>query len=278
VGAVAAFALLWAAVEFIARGAGIQMEQLVWMRYFIHVLALMLVFGWRRGWGLVRTVQPVMHIGRSLLMLVMPISFILAADRIGASQTTTVFWVMPMMILTLLRTTDALRWLLAVIAYAAVVLIIDPPTIELNVGLMFAVAMGASLAGYVWLTEKLSDDVVVNLFHSALWVMIALTVRMPFIWQWPSPEGWLSIVGVGLGGLATLWMLDMGIRLGGAKAVVSTVWLQPVFELVLRSGIAERRVALGVSVICAVVVSGLFLHRERRQSGAAYSEQVKAEI
>ena len=274
VGAVAVFALFWATVELIAPGSGIPMEQLVWTRYLVHVLALLLIFGWRRGLGLVRTARPVMHVGRSLLMLVMPMSFILAADRIGAAQTLAVFWVMPAIILALLRTTDAVRWFLAIVAYAGVILIIHPSNIALSIGLVLALAMGAAFAGYVWMTEKLSDDVVVNLFHSALWVLISLSVRMPFIWRWPSLGGWLSIIGVGLGGLATLWMLDVAVRLGGAKAVASAVWLQPVFELLLMSSIDERRVALGVSVVCAVVVSGLFL---RRGSGAPHPAHAVAE-
>jgi drug/metabolite transporter (DMT)-like permease len=273
---VAAYALAWASVELTAGGTGVPLEQLVWMRYLVHVVALVLLFGWQRGWGIARTAQPVMHIVRSLLMLVMPLGFILAAERIGGRNTMTVFWIMPAIILALTRTTEVSRWLLAAVAYAGIVLIFYPSGFTLDIGLLFALAMAASLAAYAWMTEKLHDDIVVNLFQSAIWVLLALSIRMPMIWQWPTLTGWLAIIGVGIGGLVTLWLLDLAIRQGGARAVAYSVWLQPVFEVLMTARIGERRIALGASIICAVVVAGLFLHRERRESRAPFPAQAGA--
>jgi hypothetical protein len=250
---VAAFALLWAVVEAIAASADVGIEQVVWSRYGTHLLALVLIFGRRDGWGLVRTARPFVHGWRSLLMLGMPMSYVAGAIFVGASETWALFWIAPLVVLGgQPRTSGLARWAATICACLGTALILAPGFGVARWGVLFAVVMVACFVGYLWMTDDLSDDTTrTNLFHSALWVFIALTFRMPFVWRWPSAEGWGVLVAVGLLGLLALYALDVAIRFGGPVAFAPTLCLQPVFSLILEDGVGDlgKRAVLGTALI-----------------------------
>lgn len=71
-------ALLWIVVEEIPAllSPSYSLYQVVWMRYGVHLLFLLLYLAARGKLTLVRTAQPGLQIGRGLLMLAMPFFFI----------------------------------------------------------------------------------------------------------------------------------------------------------------------------------------------------------
>ncbi len=266
--AVAAFAVLWAVVEYIASGAGVAIEQVVWSRYATHLLALLLLFGPTRGWALVRTTRPIAHFWRSLLMLVMPMSYVGGSVVLGAADTWALFWIAPAAILLLRpRAHSAVRWLATVAACLGTALILRPSAAAISWAAIPAIIMAASFVIYLWMTDDLHDTIPTNLWHSAFWVFVALSFRMPFVWSWPSPQGWLVLVAVGTLGLVALLAVDVAVRRGGSAAFAPTLCLQPVVAVAGEAFVDDvgRRALLGALVICAA--TGWTLWKEWSDAG-----------
>ena len=79
----AAFVILWASVEMLASSAlqDYSPYQVVWTRYGVHLVFMMLVWRGPRHVTLWRTGRPVFQLARALLMLAMPVSWVMARDR-----------------------------------------------------------------------------------------------------------------------------------------------------------------------------------------------------
>ena len=92
----AAFGAIWALLEAVV-GAGLQSHyhllQVVWCRYAVHLATLGLLFGWRQPDRLWRTARPGYQLTRSMMMLVMPASFVLSLD-VGLPANTTMVGVL----------------------------------------------------------------------------------------------------------------------------------------------------------------------------------------
>jgi hypothetical protein len=82
--------------------------QLVWVRYLVHLGFMLLVFGPRSGLGLIRTSRPALQIGRSLLMLGMPLSYMIAAREMPSERVWGGFWMAPLLVLGLARRSGGL--------------------------------------------------------------------------------------------------------------------------------------------------------------------------
>jgi drug/metabolite transporter (DMT)-like permease len=263
------FALLWAAVEMLGPATGAGAEQVVWTRYGVHLLVMLFLFR-RRGRTLVRSRQLRMQVGRSLLMFGMPAGYVLGQYAIGTEGTLSVFWTAPLLVLALRHVKAPAAWAAGFVAFAGVLLVLQPDPGRFGPGALFAVAMCLCFAGYVYLTERLqADGTVTSLFHSALWVFVVLSVRIPFVWEWPAVQGWIALVLIGVAGLAGLFFLDLGVRLGGPEAVAPTLFLQPVLFAVLVSGGSDlgMRGVLGSLLILAATLASLLGRRPGTPAG-----------
>lgn len=214
----AAFALTWAMLELVVaswfRGT-YSLLQVVWCRYFVHLAVMVAIVGRRSPGRLWRTSRPFYQLGRSLLMLVMPASFMLAL-RWGVSfdSTWSLFWLAPLLVtagagLLLGEVAPAWAWMAALVGAVAAALVHpltlpSPPWI-----LAMPVAMAGSFSLYVVMTRRLRDEPVgTNLFHTALGVFVLLTPLMPHVWVTPPIHDALVMAAIGLVGLLALYLLD----------------------------------------------------------------------
>ena len=271
---VAVYAVLWAAIEVLAFSAEVGVEQLVWTRYGLHLLVMAAALGPRRGKALVRTRRPGLHVVRSLTMLAMPGSYLLASAYLPARDILAVFWTAPLMLLALTRGRQPLwRWLCGLAAFAATLVMFRPAAAAVSGYMVLSLAMAASFALYIRLTDDLSgDSIATNLFHSALWVFLALTPRMPAVWQWPDASAWPILAAVALLGLLSLYLIDVAVRRGGPAIFVPMLYLQPVVLLVITSGgpAIGRRMLAGLAVVAvAIAIAAVREARAARRLEAA---------
>jgi drug/metabolite transporter (DMT)-like permease len=100
----------------------------------------------------------------------------------------------------------AAQWMAAFIGLAGTWLVIRPPfpttggwLLLLPLGMAFCFAL------YNVLTREMrSKRTSANLFHTALWVFIALSFVMPSVWQTPSLKAALAMIGIGVWGFVLL--------------------------------------------------------------------------
>lgn len=219
----AAFSVLWVLVEEVLGGLLQQaypLMQVVWCRYAVHLVLLLAFCVWRQPQRLWRTRRLTFHLLRSMLMLVMPLSFV-ASVYAGApvNMTWSVFWVAPLLVLAIAQRwlpeatdrTIATRagWLCAACALAAALMLWPRQWPPLGLWPLAAGAMALSFATYVVMTRSLRTEAVqANLFYTALGVFLALTPFMPSTWVMPTPHDAAVLFGIGGLGLVGLWALD----------------------------------------------------------------------
>lgn len=237
----AVFVVGWSVAEWLPTllTPGYSLFQVVWVRYATHLLLLLIILGPRHGRALWATRSPRLQIGRGLLMLVMPASFILSLSRVQVGEVLAGFWLSPLWMLafavTVLR--DRAPWPLwgAALASTLGALLILRPTAGVLAAAPFGLGMALSFSLYVVLTRALrTEPTAVNLFYSALAVFVPLTFVLPAVWRPIGLGDGLVMMAIGLVGLAVLWALDK------ACEHVSTHILAPLFalQLVLYTGLA----------------------------------------
>lgn len=260
------FVVLWAAVEALAAGvlARHSPYQVVWTRYAIHLALMLLIWGRHDPARLWRTRRVGYQMARSLLMLGMPASWVIAV-QLGMPTDTimAVFWLSPLMILALSwlllhERTHAALWVATGVALCGVYLLHIPAHLEPVRLLAFPLSMAACFSLYVVMTRNLRDETAhVSLFYSALGVFLMLTPAMAWLWRTPTAVDALIMAGVGVLGFFALWLLEKAASAAPVSASVPFLYLQvAVFAVIAAVGglgndHSPRRMAVGILLIAA---------------------------
>lgn len=236
----------------------INLLQIVWCRYLVHIIVVLLVFRRQRFW---RTGRPIYQLSRSVLMLTMPLGFV-AALLAGASggQAWAGFWVAPalMLIFGWLINHEPPRPVIIILvcisSIAAIAVIGSFPSREV-LPLTGSIIMAASFAAYVAMTRSLqSEPIAANLFYTGLVPFILLAPAMPFVWITPDLHNALAIIGIGVTGFVSLYFLDLAT---GASPIAFTAPILPVlavFPLLTADGFPMWNALFGAAAIIAVAV------------------------
>jgi drug/metabolite transporter (DMT)-like permease len=206
--------------------------QVVWCRYAAHLALLVLLFAWSNPQRLWRTTRRGFHLARSLLMLVMPLSFVGALQGgMPAGSVWAVFWIAPLLAMLLARAFLDERaptgcWVactVGALAAAAMMAVRTPPQ---PAQLLLALVMAISFAVYVVMTRMLhGETLLANLFYTAVGVFAVLTAFMPGQWVMPTwhDAGLLALIGVV--GLLTLLTLDRAVAHAPVITVIPAIYL-----------------------------------------------------
>lgn len=262
------FGALWAVLE-IALGSALRqnydLTQVVWCRYATHLALLLVVFAWRGPQHLWRTKRPMLQVGRSFLMLVMPLSFIAAlAQGAPASLVWAEYWVAPLLTLLVVRTlmrerVSAALWVCAAAVLGAAWLVHMPPRPESLGQIMWPLVMALSFSLYVVATRALRGERLrVNLFHTALAVFVVLTPRMLQVWKTPPLHDALVLMGIGAVGLLALALLDRALERCSVAIVSCVIGLHLPMAVVLTRGYhgvaVDLHDLLGIVLLAAMFV------------------------
>jgi drug/metabolite transporter (DMT)-like permease len=271
-----AFVGLWAVVEVIATPvfAHISPYEVVWVRYGVHLAFMLLIWGWRDPAVLWRTQRPFYQIGRSLLMLGMPASWIIADQHgVPPGALMSIFWFSPLLVLALaqilLRERVRTRyWIAGTVGYVGACLVSAPVVPRTLSDFVFPMGMGATFALYVVMTRALRHETLqANLFYTALGVFVALSVAMPSLWVIPSAHDAFALVLVGLLGFVALLALDRSASIAPLSASASYIYVQAPITFALTMFLSNAhpvaRTVIGIGLVGLV---GAYLWIRRPES------------
>ncbi len=274
--------LLFVVLEAQAKAAGQLMPvlQVVWARYIVHFVLLVLWFGPRMGWGLVRTHHPGMQVLRSFLLLGTTIMTFLSLRFLQMAEVTALalsvpFFVAALSVPMLGERVGPHRWAAICIGFLGVLIVVRPGTGLFQPAVLLPVIGAVLLAFYMIITRKISadEDPVVSVFFTALAGAVVLTAAIPFVWQTPSePLGYLLMLGVGLAGGFGHYLLILASRHAPASLLAPYYYTQ-IFGSILVGYLLFSDLPDGFTLAGAgvIVCAGLYLWiRERRatQQGA----------
>ena len=233
------FAAAWAVLEGVV---GVRLRQryeiaqIVWCRYAAHLIIVFAIWGWRQPARIWSTAHRKLHVVRSLLMLVMPISFGLALrDGMPANTVWSVMWLAPPMIVALAvglrgERPGLLATASAVTGSVAAAVVLAPATLGPVLAILWALIMAGSFALYVVSTRDLRHELVrTNLFYTAIGVFLALTPLASITWIAPGAHDIAIFGAIGAIGFVALLALDRAVERASVSVTASFIHLQVVF-------------------------------------------------
>jgi hypothetical protein len=177
--------------------------QIVWARYGVHLLFMLLVWGTRQPASLIATRRPAFQLGRSMLMVLMPASWAIAIGR-GAPPTAVlaIFWLVPLMVLALAAAGLGERprrreWLMAGCGFVGTSLIFHPMVLPGKLNFVLALTMGLSFSLYIVMTRSLRAKYQGQPVLDRARRVRRATPVMPWVWITPSRHDCSSLQGSG---------------------------------------------------------------------------------
>lgn len=242
--------------------------QIVWMRYSVHLLFMLLVFGPRVKLRLVRTRRLGLQIVRGMLMMAMHLSFIFAVRSMSVNATMAGFWVAPLLLLGLSawrgERADWIQWAMTAAIFAGVLFTLRPLGEALQPASLLSIGMGLCFVVYMQMTRAMhGEDILASLFYTAFSVWIVLSFLMPFYWVNPTGTDLLLFAGIGLLGFVCIYGFDKAAELAPTWVSAPFAFVQPVLillsEWIVRHYFAGR-LSLGVAGLI-VAALGLLIWR-----------------
>lgn len=179
--------------------------QIVWARYFFHVLLLAPFVVWRFGFWGAWPRRPALQVVRGSLLFGATISFFSAIATMPLADTLAIVFIYPFIVtafspLLLGDQVGKWRWGAVIVGFLGALIIFRPGVQALKPAMLWAASAGICYACYVLITRKMAgtDKPSVTLLMTGLVGMLAATAMLPFVWTTPTPAGLAMMVGLGV--------------------------------------------------------------------------------
>lgn len=190
--AVLCFALLDATSKHLSQTFYVPL--LVWARYTVHCLLMIVLLGPRHGTSLVATRQPGAQILRALLLVAVT-GFAMAAFRVmPLAETTAMIFITPILVALLAgpflnERVGAAHWLAALAGFAGTLLIARPGGTLPTDGIVYILIAAVCYAIYQIQTRRMAatERPLTMVFYTALVGTTTMSLALPWIWGGPTP-------------------------------------------------------------------------------------------
>jgi drug/metabolite transporter (DMT)-like permease len=166
--------------------------QIVWARFTGHLIFMLIVFLPQYGRSLLATRRPGVQIGRSLLMLISNLVFVLAIGRVPLATASAIGFTSPLLVTALSvpllhETVGWRRWSAVSIGFAGALLIIRPGSGLHDPALLLLLVSSGAYALYLIATRWVGtyDGAATGIVFTALLGSLVMTAVLPFVFVWP---------------------------------------------------------------------------------------------
>ncbi|MBS1188634.1 MAG: hypothetical protein H6R10_426 [Rhodocyclaceae bacterium] len=270
------FAALDAAAKYLTQTFSIPM--LVWARYSVHCLLMVVFLAPRLGRRLVATRRPGRQLARAFLLLCCTSLGFGALSRMPLAETTATAFTTPLIVALLAgpwlhERLSPGQWLAVMAGFGGVLLIARPGGAVTVDGVTLALAAAACNAAYQILTRQLAptENSIAMLFYTALVGSVVMTLLLPWYWAgpWPSATEALLICALGVLGGSGHFLLIRAFRHAPASILSPCMYLQLVWAIILGAAVfAHWPDAFALLGGIVIVASGLYLGFSARYNAA----------
>jgi drug/metabolite transporter (DMT)-like permease len=243
--------------------------------FFRNFFALVFMLPWliRSGFGALRTTRIKLHLLRSFFALLTMITWFSALAILPLSEAVALNFTVPLFAtagaaLILGEVVRARRWTATAIGFLGTLIILRPGFAEVTPAMALPVLAALSMACATLTVKSLSRT------ESAATVVIYMTLILTplslipalFVWQWPSWETLIYLVGLGGSGALAHLLLTIAYGKADASAVIPFDYARLPFVAVIAyflfGEIPDLWTWLGAAVIAASAI--YIAHREAR--------------
>jgi drug/metabolite transporter (DMT)-like permease len=238
---------------------------------------MLLIFLPTYRWTLLKTRQPLIQIGRSLLMLLSNLVFVMAIGRIPLATASAIGFTSPLIVTALSvpllhEHVGWRRWSAVLVGFAGALLVVRPGDGFGDVAVLLLLASSFMYALYQ-IATRLSrhDNAATGIVFAALAGSLALSVVMPFIFV--MPRSWFDaalFASLGLLGGLGHYLVIKAFQLGNAAVIAPLGYVELVGSTVLGYFIFGNFPDLWTWIGAGVIIaSGVYIAlRERRLRGS----------
>jgi drug/metabolite transporter (DMT)-like permease len=273
---VSAFPFMNAAVKLLA--PHYPAAQITWARFTGHLIVMLLVFLPRYRWTLLRTRRPLVQAGRSVLMLLSNLLFVVAIGSVPLATASAIGFTAPLIVTALSvpllgESVGWRRWSAVCVGFVGALIVIRPgsgfadPSVLILLLSSFAYAL--YLVATRWVGQQ--DSAATGIVFAALFGSLAMSLVMPFVFV--MPRSWLD--GALFGALGLLggfghYLVIRAFQHGAAAVIAPLGYVELVGTTTLGylifGNFPDAWTWLGAAVIIA---SGIYIAwRERRRQVA----------
>jgi drug/metabolite transporter (DMT)-like permease len=254
---------------------------LVWARYTLHCLMMVIFLAPSMRWKLVATGRPWRQAIRGVL-LVGVTGFAMAAFRImPLAEATALLFVTPLFVTLLAgpllgEQVGRLRWLAVAVGFAGTLLIARPGS-DLSVpGVALSLAAAGCYAFYQVQTRILSpgESSVTMLFYTALMGTVVMSLGLPWFWSgpWPDLADALLIASLGLYGGTGHFLLIHAFRHTTASTLSTVQYAQLIWATLLGwlfyDQLPDATSAIGMTIVAGSGLAVALAERRRNTARA----------
>ena len=247
--------------------------EVVWGRYFFHLLYLLPVVIFRYGPSALLPRHMGLQIIRGGLLLSSTVCFFAAIAEMPLADSLALVFIYPVIVTALSsillgEKVGIRRWAAISVGFLGALVIIRPGFNNIDSGTIYAIAAGAIYALYVIATRKLSGSAppLVTLTFTALLGAAIMSVWVPFEWVAPNSFDWSLMAAMGacaaLGHFLLIKALDHAPASVLAPFGYSEIIMTTVIGFIVFGDFPDTITWLGVVVI---ISSGVYISlRERK--------------
>ena len=187
---VVCFSILETTAKYLSRSYPVPM--LVWCRYTVHTLLMVILLAPRMGMNLIRTAKPGGQFIRAMLLMGSTLFNFSALRFLPLAEVKAISFVSPLLVtllaVWLLREqVSRPRWLAVGAGFCGVLFIVRPGSAMLQWPALFAMGSASCYSVYQIMTRKFSgsENPIATLFYTAVVGCVLMTLIVPFFWRTP---------------------------------------------------------------------------------------------
>lgn len=250
---------------------------IVWARYFVHLVFMLVGIAPSMGREIVVTRRPWLMIFRGLLLVCSSLLVVLAFRTLPLAETTALVFSAPLLVALLAgpllgEKVPLKSWLATISGFGGVLLIARPGGSMFGIGVVYALSCALCYAGYQILTRKLSvtEPAMRQLFYTALVGTITMSFVIPTYWtgEIPTLKQALIITSLGLFGGTGHFLLIRAFRETMASTLSPLLYIQLVWAtllgLIVFGHLADLLTTIGMLIIGGSSMSLAWAGRARK--------------
>jgi drug/metabolite transporter (DMT)-like permease len=213
---------------------------LIWARYAVHLIFMLVLLWPRMGAALVRTAHPGLQVLRGLLLVVSTGFFYLSLTFLPLAEAAAITFVGPVLTTALSgpllgeRVTRR-QWLAVSLGFIGVLIIVRPGGGLLQPSAIFPLCCAVAFSLYQIITRKIvgREHPLTTLFYTALVGAVITSLALPLTWQTPTLPQVPLIVVIGLLGGFGHFLLIRAVEHASPTTLAPFIYVQLIFSTVL---------------------------------------------
>lgn len=247
----------------------------VWARYVVHTLLMLVVFVPRSGFSaVVRTKRPGLQLLRALCLIGTSLLFTTGLRYIPLAEATAVNFLAPLLVTALSvpflgERVSRAQWLAVLTGFVGVLIVVRPGGALFTPAILLPLGSALCFGFYQLLTRKLSgiDSPTTSNFLTGIFNSLIMSALLPFFWSTPTFIHGLFMIGLGTCGMLGHMLLTQAFRHAAPAMLAPFSYGQILFAglygYLIFSHTPDHYALIGIAVICLSGLAVAWAQRKR---------------